>query len=120
MEMFNLNYQPKHNLTFEKFINRLQQEYKYHADGGTTYRQKTAKLSLEVALAVKNVHPFLDPIECQKLVSSHLPAYDNERKDDVAKMLRVIAKSMYIEMTTPDEVKEYVKSKLKNNWTLKK
>ena len=108
------------SLSFESFIKKLKQVQEYQADGGTIYRQKTAGLSLEVALVVKKVHPFLDPIECLRLVSAILPDYDNERKDDVAKMLRVTAKSMYLEMTTPEEVKGYVKSKLKNNWTLKK
>lgn len=107
-------------ITVDEFISKLHQEYVYHKQGGTSYRQLTAKLALEVALKVKKVHPFLDPVESKKMVYTHLPDVDNERKDDVAKMLRVIAKSMYIEMTTSDEVKEYVKSKLKNNWTLKK
>ncbi|WP_164217315.1 hypothetical protein [Virgibacillus sp. YIM 98842] len=108
------------NLSLDEFIANLNQEYEYHKRGGTEYRQHTAKLSLEIALKVKKVHPFLDPVESKKLVYTHLPDADNERKHDVAKMLRVTAKSMYLEMTTPEEVKGYVKSKLKNNWTLKK
>ncbi|WP_164220033.1 MULTISPECIES: hypothetical protein [Bacillaceae] len=108
------------SLSFESFIKKLKQVQEYQADGGTIYRQKTAGLSLEVALVVKKVHPFLDPVESKKLVYTHLPDADNERKHDVAKMLRVTAKNMYLEMTTPEEVKGYVKSKLKNNWTLKK
>lgn len=115
-----MNKKEENHLSFELFLKKLKQEYDYHTDGGTTYRQKTAKLSLEVALAVKEVQPFLDPIESNRLVSSILQNCDNERKQDVAKMLRVLAKSMYIEMTTPNEVKEYVNSKLKNNFTLKK
>jgi len=118
--VFNLINNSESSLSFESYLKKLKQVQEYQADGGTIYRQKTARLSLEVASAVKKVHPFLDPIECLRLVSAILPDYDNERKDDVAKMLRVTAKSMYLEMTTSDEVKEYVKSKLKNNWTLKK
>ena len=46
-------------ITVDEFISKLHQEYVYHKQGGTSYRQKTAKLSLEVALEVKKVHPFL-------------------------------------------------------------
>lgn len=108
------------NLSFEGFLKKLKLQYEYLTDGGTEYRQQTAKLSLEIALKVKRVDPFLDPRESKKLVSFYLPDFDNERKEDVSKMLRVTAKSMYIEMTSPDEVKDYVKSKLKNNCYLKK
>ncbi|WP_313431936.1 hypothetical protein [Siminovitchia terrae] len=109
-----------YNLSFEDFLKKLKLEQEYQAAGGTSYRQQTAKLSIEVALKVKKVHPFLDPIKTKKLVSIHLPACDDERDDDVSKMLRVIAKSMYLEQITPDEVKKYAKSKLKNKLKLKK
>src|SRR5690625_3864265 len=63
------------SLSFESYLKKLKQVQEYQADGGTIYRQKTARLSLEVASAVKKVHPFLDPIECLRLVSAILPDY---------------------------------------------
>ncbi|MBO1002875.1 hypothetical protein ACFSKI_03595 [Pseudogracilibacillus auburnensis] len=106
------------NLSFEDFVNKLRQEYEYHKNGGTEYRQETARLSLDVAMEVKEVKPFLNPLSSKKLVLKHLPLLDNHRKDDVAKMLRVLAKSMYLENNTTNEVKEYVDRKMKNKMKL--
>lgn len=68
-----------------------------------------------MALYTKNVNMFLNPDGANKGVLNFSPNLDKHRKDDVAKMLRVIAKSMYIEHTTPSEVKEYIDNKLKLN-----
>lgn len=107
------------NLSFDEFLYKLKQEYEYHKNGGTDYRQETAGLSIEVALKVRNVHPFLNSMQSKTLVSNHFPWLDPHRKDDVAKMLRVLAKSMYIERTSSDEAKAYVDNKLKNKVLLK-
>lgn len=34
------------SLSFEQFIKTLKEELEYHRDGGTSYRQETAKLSI--------------------------------------------------------------------------
>lgn len=77
--MFNLINNAGSSLSFESFIKKLKQVQEYQADGGTIYRQKTAGLSLEVALVVKKVHPFLDPVE-SKNKSSHLFVLKNGNK----------------------------------------
>lgn len=108
------------NLSFEDFLYKLKQEYDYHKNGGTSYRTETAKLSLEVAMKVKKVFPFLNPLESKRLVLNYLPFADKHRKDDVAKMLRVLAKSLYLENNTPSEVKDHVNKKMENKVILKK
>ncbi|RKJ52215.1 hypothetical protein D7X33_31990, partial [Butyricicoccus sp. 1XD8-22] len=85
-----------------------------------SYREETAKLSLEVAMKVGKVTPFLSPSTSRRLVFYHLPFLDNHRKNDVVKMLRVLAKSLYLENNTSNEVREYVSNKLKNKMVLKK
>lgn len=108
------------NLPFNDFLYKLKQEYEYHNNGGTDYRLETARLSLQVAMKVEQVNPFLNAINSKRLVLMHYPSLDNDRKNDVAKMLRVIAKSLYLEMNTPNEVKEYVNKKMQNKMVLKK
>lgn len=71
-------------------------------------------------MKVRNVTLFLDPDESGRIVSNYLSDYDQERKNDVSKMLWMIAKSISLEKTTPDEVKEYVNNKMKNKAILKK
>lgn len=46
------------NLSFEEFQERLLQEYEYYLDEGTSYLQKTAKISVEVASIFGRVNPF--------------------------------------------------------------
>ncbi|WP_343273582.1 hypothetical protein [Lentibacillus songyuanensis] len=103
---------------FDVFLNKLKQEYEYHK-GGSSYRLQTAKLALDTALKEKKATPFLKPEKSRKIVSIHYPFLDKHRKDDVTKMLWMVAKSMYLEHTTPDEVKEYVKKKSQNKIVLK-
>jgi RIO-like serine/threonine protein kinase len=47
-------------VSFTEFLHELQKELKFHQNGGTSYRQKTAELSLEVANKVRAVAPFLE------------------------------------------------------------
>lgn len=107
-------------IPFSDFLDILKQEYDYHKNGGTEYRKETARLSLEIAMKVKSVVPFLDHMSAKRLVFEYLPLANNQRKDDVAKMLRVLAKKLYLEKNTPNEVKEYVNKKIKNGMVLRK
>lgn len=106
------------DLPFEKFENELRREYRYHLNGGSEYRQQTAKLSLEVALKSREVKLFLDPVKAREKVIEFFPLLDKHRQDDVSKMLRVIAKDMYLEKATSNEVREYSERKIKNKVAL--
>src|SRR5690625_1819637 len=99
-------------LSFKKFIKNLEEEYEYHKDGGTPYKQETAKLSLQVANKLKDVDSFLNPFLARRAVTTACPTLEKHRVDDVAKMLRVIAKDMYIKENSPDDLKQYVQEKM--------
>lgn len=104
------------NLPFDEFLSKLKQEYEYLKG----YRKETAKLALDLVLKTNKATPFLDPAESMKIVSMHYPFHDKHRKDDIAKMLRIVANNVYLDYTTPKEVKDYVNIKLQNKAILKK
>lgn len=96
-------------------MKNLEEEYEFHKHEGTPYRQETVKLSLQVANKIKDVDSFLNPSLARRAVITSYPALDRYRVDDVAKMLRVIAKDMYIKANSPDDVKQYVQEKMQRS-----
>jgi hypothetical protein len=98
-------------VSFAEFLHELQKELKFHQDGGTSYRQQTAKLSLEVARKVGSVVPFLDSEIAKQTVSHLLSDVDCYRAEDVAKMLHTIARELHMNATLSDEVKAYIQQK---------
>ena len=101
----------EHVVSFADFLHELQKEWEFYLNGGTSYRQKTAELSLEVARKVGSVVPFLESEVAKQTVSRLLPDLDRHRVEDVAKMLHVIAKELHLNATLSDEVKAYVQQK---------
>jgi hypothetical protein len=101
----------EHVVPFTEFLHELQKEFRFHLNGGTSYRQKTAELSLEVARKVGAVSPFFESEVAKRTVSRLLPGFDHYRVEDVAKMLHVIAKELNMNATLSDEVKAYVQQK---------
>jgi hypothetical protein len=101
----------EHVVSFAEFLHELQKEWRFHQQGGTSYRQKTAELSLEVACKVKAVAPFLERDVAKQTVSRLLPDLEHHHVEDVAKMLHVIAKELHMNATLSDEVKAYVQQK---------
>lgn len=101
----------EHVVSFADFLHELQKEWKFHLNGGTSYRQKTAELSLEVARKVGDVVPFFKSDVAKQTVSRLLPDLDHHRVEDVAKMLHVIAKDLHLNATLSNEVKTYVQQK---------
>lgn len=102
------------DLSFEEFEARLREEYNYFLNGGTDYRKQTAKLSLEIALKTNAIEPFFEQETSENIVDKLYPNLDQERKDDVAKFLRVIANNLLFHASLPSEVKEYVEEKMNN------
>jgi hypothetical protein len=98
-------------VSFAEFLHELQKELKFHQDGGTSYRQQTAKLSLEVARKVGSVVTFLDSEIAKQTVSHLFSGIDCYRVEDVAKMLHTIARELHMNATLYDEVKAYVQQK---------
>lgn len=107
----------------KRFIQELQDEVEFHAvESGTSYRRKTAELSLDVAKTVEMVSPLLKANAAINIVSRLMPRLDNHRLEDVSKMLNVIAKDIYMDATLSNEAKAYVDYKRENQKpiTLKK
>ncbi|MBN6185659.1 hypothetical protein JQN58_01510 [Aneurinibacillus sp. BA2021] len=96
---------------FTDFLQELQKELQFHLNGGTSYRQRTAQISLDLARQVGEISPFLKLDTAQATVSRLLPTLDHDRVEDVAKMLYVIAKDMQMYATRSDDVIAYVQQK---------
>lgn len=103
----------KHNreMYYKTFIQELQNECDYHAQGSTSYRKRSAELSLEVARKTKSVAPFFQSESALQTVSRFLVDEDQERIKDVSKMLRVVANSVRLDSELPYELKEYIQEK---------
>jgi AraC-like DNA-binding protein len=108
----------EHAVSFTTFLHELQKELHFHLNGGTSYRQKTAELSLQVAHQVGSVVPFFESKLAKETVSRLLPDLDHYRVEDVTKMLHVIAKELSRNANLSDELKSYVQQKHLNRKTL--
>lgn len=78
------------SVSHTEFINELAKEVAYMKKGGTSYRQKTAELSLNLAEKVKDVSIFLNRNDVYNLVNAQVPVEDDDRAQDVTKMLNVV------------------------------
>lgn len=99
-------------LAFSEFQNVLQSEYAYFEEG--SYRKETTRLALNIALKVRDVNVFLNPENAKSITVTQLKNYDVDRINDVAKMLRILARGIHREKTMTNEVKEYIEEKMKN------
>ncbi|ESU73502.1 hypothetical protein T260_02440 [Geobacillus thermopakistaniensis] len=108
----------EHAASFSTFLQELQKEWRFHQHGGTSYRQKTAELSLEVAHKVGSIVPFLESKVAKQTVPRLLPDLDHHRVEDMAKMLHVIAKELHMNTTLSDEVKSYIQQKRQHRKSL--
>lgn len=107
-----MNHKPE--LTFTPFVQELQKECDYHANGGTSYRKRSADISLQVAKQVGEVVPFLNRDMAKQHVSNVFPNLDQDRANDVAKMLNVIARELHLQANLPDEIKQRLEHKRLN------
>jgi len=98
---------------FSEFLYELENELKFHKNGGTSYRHKTAELSLEVAKKVGMLLPFNNLGTAKKLVKNFDNSLDNFRVDDVAKMLNVVAKDLQLKANMSEELSNYVRANRK-------
>ncbi|PLS19229.1 hypothetical protein CVD28_02125 [Bacillus sp. M6-12] len=105
-------------VSFLEFVKELEQEYKYHANGGTSYRTETAKIALEVAKKTGKSTPFLHREATIQYVTTFFPHLDEERIKDVVKMLHVIAKDLHLKANLSDEMKARLKEKQLNRKSL--
>lgn len=106
-------------LLFEAFYKYLYNQYLYLCDGATGYRIKTSKLALEVVEQTKDIEPFLNLDQTIKVVISCFSDLDNERLNDVSKMLHLSANVVKTRMTMSDEMKKAIEDRRKNRKTLR-
>lgn len=98
-------------LFFTMFIQELQKELHFQQNGGTSYRTKTAQLSLEAAQKIGSIVPFSDRETAKQTVSQLFPDLNLFRIEDVAKVLHVVARELCLNAALSDEVKAYVQEK---------
>lgn len=105
----------EYEITFEEFLQELKREVEFHTNGGTSYRQQTARLSLDIANRVAKVTPFYKLEDAKEIVSKIFPNLDRYRVEDITKMMHVIARELRCKVNMPDELSKYVQEKRNKN-----
>lgn len=98
-------------VSFEDFIKELKKEYEYQRNGGTSYRLSSSSLALVTAIETNSVKEFLDKDVAKQTVSYLLPTISNEKVEDVAKLLNIIANDIQYKKNLPNKVREYVQQR---------
>ncbi|MGG1573234.1 hypothetical protein [Fictibacillus sp. NRS-1165] len=104
----------EYSFALQSFLNEVQKEYVYQKNGGTSYRETTAELSLHLAHQVNDFVPFLDRDRAKTTVETLRPELDKYRKEDMAKFLYYVAKDLNGNATLSQDVLNYVNQKRKN------
>jgi len=106
-------------VTFPEFRSELEREVFYLNDGGTSYRQKTAELSLKVADLVKDVKPFFSLDTALQTVKNLFPKEDLFRLKDVAKLLSVVLNDLLSKANLSEELKQKLNRRRQNRESFK-
>lgn len=106
-------------VTKEEFVKELEDELAYHLDGGTSYRQDTTRYSLDIANSLPDTSLIFDREKTYDKVKEFYPDMDEERLQDVSKMLNVIVRDLYSKKNLDEETKRYVEEKMKKFTGLK-
>ena len=93
-------------ISYQVFLDELARETDWLKNGGTTYRVKTAELSLEVANKTSDIDAFSSRDMVMQLVTMLLPDIDVERAKDVAKMLYTVYSTLELEANIPLDIKQ--------------
>lgn len=103
----------------EGFLKTLENQYKYLSNGGTKYRVETAKLSLLVAKKVLKLEPFLNRQRTHNLVKELFVNVNDDRVNDVAKMLYLNAMDQVRKSNVSPEFRDAVNDRMKKRQALK-
>lgn len=95
----------------EKFIKDLEEEIEYHKKGDTSYKQEETISSLQINNKLKIINTFLDPSLAKQELMKRFSYLDNDRAEEIAVMLRLIAKDMNFKENPSDDVNRYVRRK---------
>ena len=96
-----------------ELLEELKRELNYHENGGTKYRQDTTRWAMKVAQ-----NDFVEPEKLVQRNSAHelvklsLNLHDEERVNDVSKMLSVVTRDLLNKKMLPDDVVEFAKRKM--------
>ncbi|MFD2762421.1 hypothetical protein [Lentibacillus juripiscarius] len=101
-------------VSYRDFLEELQKEANYHEYGGTSYRYKTARLSVDVAKRTGYVDLFFDKNMAGRLVAHLLQKEDWERVSDVTKLLHAVALDLKMNTHLSAEARKYVADKQKH------
>jgi len=92
------------NVTYENFMNELQQEYEYLKEGIINYRAETASMCLELAKNADDFMLFLDYDDTFEFVQKSLDV-DTDRLKDVTKMLYTILGDLHLKANLSEKTK---------------
>ena len=106
-------------VTYEEFLTELHQELEYLRDGGTSYRVETAELSLFAAQKVDDFQLFLHKEETENWLKTLALDSDNERLNDVTKMLNTMLESLYLKAALTSETEEELLARKRKRRSLK-
>lgn len=98
----------------QELLDELNKELHFLQNGGTSYRQETAELSLKVVSQVQDPAVFRDRLSAFETANRLLGQEDSQRVMDVSKMISVVASDLHRQKKQPLEMKEYVEQKRKN------
>ena len=101
----------KRGMRYSAFLEALEQEQAYINEGGTSYRRQTAAMARDLASINDGLAQFLNRQELVRQVRTAYPLEDEERIQDVAKVLNVVAKNVYLRADVSDEAAAYVRSR---------
>ncbi|EMR06621.1 hypothetical protein C772_01516 [Bhargavaea cecembensis DSE10] len=101
----------KRGMRYSDFLEALDKEQNYLQNGGTSYRRQTAAMARDLASINDGLAQFLNRQELVRQVRTAYPLADEERIQDVAKMLNVVAKNVYLRSNVSDEAAAYVRSR---------
>lgn len=101
-------------VTKKEFVKELEDELAYHLDGGTSYRQDTTRYSLSIAQSLPDIAILFDREYTVEKVKEFYPNMDEDRLQDVSKMLNVIVRDLHNKKNMDEETKRYVEEKMKN------
>ncbi|MFD1609831.1 hypothetical protein [Oceanobacillus luteolus] len=102
------------NNYLDSLFDSLEKQYNFLANGGTNYRLETTRLSLYVVKKAMMFEPFLNHKATKELVRQLLGDVNNERLEDVAKMLYLNANVEYRRANDSPEFKEALKKRRAN------
>lgn len=101
-------------VTKKELLIELGNELHYHSNGGTRYRRETTELAIIVASQIHDVTIFFNRKKAYDAATEMLINQDEDRLQDISKMLSVIIRDLENQKTLPEDVKAFANAKMKD------